>query len=335
MQIREVFDVVDLHVGGAPVRVIVSGYPELVSRTLWDRQEELARCWDHYRRRLLWEPWGREGLCGCLLLNPERPDSDFGLLFMHGSGYSALRGEAILAVTKLLVETGRVAVPEGANAVSVRYEVPGGRVSAYAEMQSGQVARVRLDRVPAFSGVLGETIRVRDCIVPLDVAFCGGYYAVVPSAALGLAVEPTALDGLMQWAVDIQAVLAESAVTRHPSDDRLSGLAGVIFTDAPHHASHFTRQVMIWADGQVDRSPGVNAVGARLAVLNAQQAIEDKRDYDFEGMLNTVLTGWTTEGAWVQPGRTMHVTVAGQAFVTGWRRFFGNPGDRVSPFMIG
>ncbi|NMP21426.1 proline racemase family protein [Sulfobacillus harzensis] len=330
MNIREVFDVIDLHAGGEPLRVIMSGYPAIPPGTILDKRDYVASRWDRYRQRLLFEPWGHEGMYGCLVVEPERPDSDFGLLLMHNQGYSAMCGNATLAVTKLFVETGRVPIAESRDQVVIRYDVPCGQVEAHAELKNGRVERVSFDNVPAFPVALNQTVRVRGRDIMVDVAFGGAYYAILPSAALDLTVEPESLDSLVDGAAEIKAAVAALDLTRHPIDDRLSGLYGVIFTDTPHDTAHLSRQVAIFADGQVDRSPCGSGVSARLAVLDAKGEIQPRQDYGFESVIDTVFVGRVTGDA----GTGIRTTIAGHAYVTGFRRFYGNPAEMVEPFLM-
>lgn len=335
VSVREVFDVVDLHAAGEPLRLITNGYPPIPGTTILDKRAYCAEHLDHYRRMLMFEPWGHEGMYGCLLVPAERPDSLYGLIFMHNEGYSTMCGHATIAVTQWLVESGRVDTPAGAEDVAVRLDVPSGQVQAHARLADGKVESVWFENVPAFAVELDRPVMVDGRRVRLDVGFGGAYYAVVESPQLGLRVEPENIDALRQWAARIKAAVEPLGLTVHPADARLNGLYGVIFTDAPHQADRLSRNLTVFADGQIDRSPCGSGVSTRLAILDAKGAIERGTTYRIESIIDTTFMGHVTGDALpVGPYRAVRTIIEGSAHVVGFRRFFRNLHDPLEPFLI-
>ncbi|PSR22969.1 MAG: proline racemase [Sulfobacillus acidophilus] len=335
MNIREVFDVIDLHAGGEPLRIITAGYPPLRGRTVLDQRDELLAHYDHYRRRLMAEPWGHEDMSGCLLVSPERPDSLYGLIFMHNQGYSFLFGHAILAVTKMLVETGQVVFQAGAKDVSVRYDVPYGQITAHARLHQGCVSSVWFENVPAYVVALDQVISIGSRSIDIDVAFSGAFYALVDVKALQKSVNFHDLDDLRQWAQDIKAAVETLGLARHPHEPRFDGIDGVVFTDSADSPDHLSRQVTVFADGAVDRSPGSSGISARLAVLGRRQRVERNRTYFFESVIDTIFGGIVLGDAPPVDGHMgIRTAVEGQAFLTAFRRFYENPFDKQGPFLL-
>ena len=99
---------IDMHTGGEPLRVIIDGYPPIEGNKILEKRRYVRDNLDNLRKTLMWEPRGHTDMYGLLILPPERPDSDFGVLFMHNEGYSTMCGHAIIAITKLAVEMGWV-----------------------------------------------------------------------------------------------------------------------------------------------------------------------------------------------------------------------------------
>ncbi len=335
VNIREVFDVVDLHAGGEPLRLVTSGYPPIPGSSVLDKRAYLEAHWDHYRKRLMFEPWGHADMYGCLLVPPERPDSLYGLIFMHNEGYSTMCGHATIAVTTWLVESGQVLIPDGAEEVEVRLDVPSGQVEAHARLNSGRVVSVWFENVPAFAVALEKSFTVQDRQVRLDIGFGGAYYAVVESHQLDLAVEPEHVDALREWAAAIKAAVEPLELTRHPIDARLNGLYGIIFTDGPHQSGNWDRNLTVFADGQIDRSPCGSCVSTRMALLDAKGVIARGETYRVESVIDTVFTGQVIGDADpVGPYRAVRTVIEGSAHVIGFRRFFHNPEDPLEPFFI-
>jgi trans-L-3-hydroxyproline dehydratase len=336
MQLREIFEVVDMHVAGEPLRIVTAGYPPLGGGTILDKRDFLAHRLDHYRRRLMFEPWGHEAMYGCLLVDPERSDSAYGLIFMHNQGYSSMCGHATLGVVTMLVETGRIAALPGAAEVVVKLDVPSGQVVGHARLDGdGRVASAWFENVPSYAAGLSVPLIVNGGEIFVDVGFGGGYYAIVDAGQLGIRVDPDHIDELIQWAGPIKAAAEATNLAKHPLDARLNGFYGVIFTDAPGDQAHHSRTLTVFADNQVDRSPCGSCVSARLAVLAAQGYIEQGQAYRFESVIGTVFTGtWTGAGPTLGGTASQRTSISGQASVTGFRRFFGNPHDEVSPFLL-
>jgi proline racemase len=335
MKIREVFECVDMHAAGEPLRIITGGYPPLPPGSVLDRRAYLARHWDHYRRWLMEEPWGHEDMYGCLVVEPERPDSVAGLIFMHNEGYSTMCGHATIAMATWFVESGRVTVPAGAAEVTMRFDVPSGQVVAQAHVADGRVEGVTFENVPAYMAQRDLAVDVDGRTVPIDIGWGGAYYAIVPAERVGMKVTPDEVEPLRAWLPRIRRVVEAEGLVNHPTDPRLSGLYGVIFTDEPADPAHDFRQLTIFADGQADRSPCGSCVSARLAVLAARGAIRPGVPYTVESVLGTVFTGtWIGEAEPVGPYPAVRTTVRGDAYVVGFRRFFRNPDDTISPFLI-
>lgn len=335
MRVREVFECADLHAAGEPLRIIQSGYPALPRGSVLDRRAYLQQNLDHYRRWLMFEPWGHEDMYGCLLVEPEREDSVAGLIFMHNEGYSTMCGHATIAVATYLVETGRVAGPEGDGEVVMRFDVPSGQVEAHARVAGGRVEGVRFENVPAFAGALSETISVGGRKIRLDIGYGGAFYAIVPASEVGLSVEIEDIAAMRAQLREIRVAVEGMGLTEHPEDPRLSGLYGVIFTGPAHDARHHSRNLTVFADGQVDRSPCGSCVSARLAVLSAKGELEVLQRAPIESVIDTVFTGTILgPGPMVGGRETVRTAIEGEAYLVGFRRFFHDPGDEVGAFLI-
>ena len=108
-----ILSTVEMHTGGEPTRIIVDGWPRFAGRTLLDKRREAKERFDHLRRGLMLEPRGHDGMYGALLVEPDHPDADLAVLFMHNEGYSTMCGHATIALARWAVESGRVQEPAG------------------------------------------------------------------------------------------------------------------------------------------------------------------------------------------------------------------------------
>ncbi|MDH5598030.1 MAG: proline racemase family protein, partial [Cyclobacteriaceae bacterium] len=99
---------IDMHTGGEPLRVIVSGMPPLTGENVLQNRRQMMEQYDHFRKMLMWEPRGHADMYGCILLPPNDEGADLGVLFMHNEGFSTMCGHAVIALARLAVEMGWV-----------------------------------------------------------------------------------------------------------------------------------------------------------------------------------------------------------------------------------
>ncbi|RVX42231.1 proline racemase [Nonomuraea polychroma] len=256
---------VDYHTGGEPFRIVTGGVAEIPGADVPARRSAAMEDFDDVRRLLCHEPRGHADMYGCFLVPPNDPGARFGALFWHKDGFSTACGHGTIALGAYAVQEGLVeADPDGDTDVVI--DVPSGRVTARVRSSGGRVRGVTFVSVPSY--VVARDVAAGG--VKVDVAWGGAVYASVPAGALGLSVEPRHLTALIEHARRIKADLAGHPASRHPSDERLSGVYGVIFYDALPDVDGITHQrnVTVFADGEVDRSPCGSGTAARLALLH-------------------------------------------------------------------
>ena len=121
---------IDAHTAGEPLRVITGGLPPLPGATILEKRRYFREHLDHLRTALMWEPRGHADMYGCVLTEPETPDGDLGVIFMHNEGYSTMCGHGIIGLAKVVLDTGMVE-KKGADPI-LRIDTPAGRVTAHA-----------------------------------------------------------------------------------------------------------------------------------------------------------------------------------------------------------
>ena len=169
---------IDMHTGGEPLRVVIDGTPPLTGTTILAKRRQMIEQFDSFRKLLMWEPRGHADMYGCLLLPPERPDSDFGVLFMHNEGYSTMCGHGIIGLVKVGLDCGLLELPEGRD--EVRIDSPAGRVTARPTVVDGRVREVAFENVPSFVLAPDQRVDVPGLgEVRYDLAYGGAFYAYV------------------------------------------------------------------------------------------------------------------------------------------------------------
>ena len=315
----------DYHSAGEPFRIVDAGVVEIAGETVADRREHAARSGDvdRVRRLLCHEPRGHADMYGCFLVPPDDDGADLGVLFWHKDGYSTACGHGTIALGAWAVESGRVKAPHDGE-VDVTIDVPSGRVVARVRRRAGAVESVAFRNVPSYvmaRGVQAESVEA-------DVAFGGAIYAFVPAERLGLRVVPESLGELIAAGRRVKRALDRTDVARHPADRRLSGIYGTVIHEQLGPLHH--RNVAIFADGEVDRSPTGSATSARTALLAADGALDSWETWRNESIVGTTFRaraiGETPDGLLTE--------VEGTAFRTGEHRFVLDPHDPLGTGFV-
>ncbi len=330
-------ETVDYHTAGEPFRIVTAGLPPVPGDTVAERRAVALGAGggataprrselDDVRRLLTREPRGHAGMYGGFVVPPDDSEAHLGVLFWHKDGYSTACGHGTIALGAWAVDSGLVAAPAD-GVVRVRIDVPSGRVTAAVHRAAGRTTAVTFRNVPTLVSACKLPVATSRGTVAVDLAHAGACYASVSVAALGLSVTPADLPELTSLGREIRAALAAEPATRHPTDPRLSGVYGVILyeelPDTP--AGPNQRNVTVFADGQIDRSPCGSGTSARLALLAADGRLGPGDELRHESVIGTVFTGRLAG-----PGRGGIVTeVTGTAHRTGEHRFVLDPHDSL------
>ncbi|MFI6297490.1 proline racemase family protein [Nonomuraea sp. NPDC050790] len=315
---------VDYHTGGEPFRIVTGGVPDIPGATVLERRDATGGV-DHVRRLLCHEPRGHADMYGCFLVPPDDSGAHLGVLFWHKDGYSTACGHGTIALAVHAVQEGLVeSVPDGVTDVVV--DVPSGRVTARVTRAGGRVTGVTFRSVPSY--VIARDVQAAG--VTLDVSYGGALYASLPASAVGLSVEREHLPALIAHGRRVKSALHGHPAARHPRDDRLSGIYGVIFHDdlsADGTALH-QRNVTVFADGEVDRSPCGSGTAARMALLATDHG--DQVTLTHDSVIGTRFTariaGRTPEG--IVP------EIDGMAYRTGRHTFDLDPTDPLGTGFV-
>jgi len=327
------FQTIDAHTEGEPLRIVLSKYPELKGKTLLEKRTDAQNHHDELRKALIWEPRGHADMYGAIIVEPDTTGADFGVIFIHNEGYSTGCGHAVIALTKVFVETGLI--PMNEPETEVKMDVPSGFIKSYAKVKNGQVTGVRFENVPSFVQSLETKIDVPSLgPINYDLAFGGAFYAFVDVAQLGLDCTPEYQNKLIEIGMKIKHAIMDSVEMVHPLEPDMNFLYGTIFTSALKDPNHHSRNVCIFADGEVDRSPTGTGVSARAAILHAKGEIKVGESIIIESIIGSTFSvkvvATTTFGNY----DAVIPEVSGNAYITGKNTFWINPEDPLKGGFI-
>jgi proline racemase len=312
---------VDYHTAGEPFRIVVGGVPELEGRTVLERRRWARDHVDDVRRLLINEPRGHADMYGCFVTPPNDEGADLGVVFFHNEGYSTACGHGTIALVTWALDEGRV--DASGSAARVVVDVPSGRLECTARLEGGRVASVAVRNVPSWVLARDVEIPTSRGTVAVDVSFGGAFYGSVDVRRIGLDVSPRSLPGLIAIQRELRARLDETLRPSHPDEPELDGIYGIIFwqgeADEPG-ADLVQRNVTVFADGEVDRSPCGSGTSARLALLDASAGGPLPRGgaLRHRSIIDSVFSGRVVgEGSPVGDRPTLITEVEGSAFRTG------------------
>ena len=289
---------------------------------------------DDLRRALMWEPRGHADMYGAFVGPPMDPSSDISVLFIHNEGFSTMCGHGIIALTKVVLDTGML--PAETPETVIRIDTPAGQIEATAHISDGQVGAVAFRNVPSFVAAIDRMVDVPVLgQVRYDLAFGGAFYAYVDADDLGLSIEPSSISQLIDAGRAIKRSVVDSAPIDHPVEPGLGFLYGVIFVAPPEDPTNHSRNVCIFADGEVDRSPTGTGVSGRLAIHHARNEVSTDEAITIESIVGSTFTGRVVETTEFGGLPAVIPEVTGTAHITGRNEMWLDPSDELGAgFLI-
>jgi proline racemase len=312
---------VDYHTAGEPFRIVTGGVPALQGRTLLDQRRYATHELDGVRRLLVHEPRGHADMYGCFLAQPE-DGADLAAVFFHSHGFSTACGHGTIALVTWALESGHLP-PRTGERREVSVDVPSGRLSAIATLEAGDVTSVRFRNVPAFVVARGVPTEGTE----VDVAFGGAFYAIVDSESVGLPIDAAHLPELRRIGMAIKEAIEATQTIAHPLEPGLTGIYGTIFTAPPADDRADLRNVTVFADAEVDRSPCGTGTCAVMAVIDAMGLLDEARPFVHESLIGTRFKGRVASRTLVGDYEALVPEIEGSAWITGEHTFLIDEND--------
>lgn len=326
----EKLSVIDMHTGGEPVRIVTGGYPPIPRGTILEKRAWVRENLDHLRRMLMFEPRGHYDMYGVLPVEPDLPGADLAVLFMHNEGYSTMCGHAVVALGRYAVDQGIVAAVEPVTIVNI--ECPCGMVVASVEVKDGKAGAVSFESVPAFLHARDLSVDLPGWgLIAFDVAYGGAFYALADCRQFGLEFGRSRARDFVDAAVALTERAKRDVPLAHPDHADLAFLYGSILTDGGDGSGGVaTRNVCVFAEAEVDRSPTGSGVTARLAAMHAKGEAGIGQPRLFESIVGSRFTGEVARRVALTDGRQGVVArVGGRAHYSGRAEYWVEEGDEL------
>ncbi len=319
---RRTVSCIDAHTMGEPFRVVTSGVPPLSGATILEKRACFKERYDSIRRLLMLEPRGHSDMYGGILLPPVTRDGDFGILFMHNEGMGTMCGHGCIAATTVIFETGMMESREGENLLKL--DTPAGRITARAEVRGGRVKRVSFENVPTFvymENVPLEAAGIGE--IPCDIVFGGDFYVFADVSRLGLELAPENARELASRAMELKRCALSRYEVVHPAEPRLRGIYGTLLTSGPEVEGGVARarNICVFANGEIDRSPCGTGTSARLTQLYMKGIIKPGMKLEHHSIIDTVFEAEAVRETEVAGRRAIIPRVSGSANITAFCNF--------------
>ncbi len=329
----DVIKTIDLHTCGEPLRVFTGGLPEIKGKTILDKRRYFRDNLDYIRKGTMWEPRGHSDMYGAVITEPTTPDGDFGTFFLHNEGYSTMCGHAMIALVTLVIETGLIS--KSGSDPEIKIDAPPGRINAYPHIRNGKVRSVTFKNVSSFLLMKNKTVNVPGIgSVDFDIAYGGAFYAFVQANELGLSLDNSSYDKLINYGRKIKRSVIDNYDIQHPFEDDLSFLYGTIFIGEALDKTNHSRNVCIFADGELDRSPTGSGVSARVAIHHAKGELQVGELISIESILGTIMHVKVSETSTYGNYNSVIPEVTGTASITGQNSFYFDPEDPLKSGFI-
>lgn len=325
-------DVIYTHTEGEPTCIIHAGIPYPAGLDILAKRSYLQENYDYVRTSLMREPRGHQDMFGVFLTPPHEADADAGMLWVDGERFVEMCGHGTIALSMALVAHGMVRNVEEP-ITTIRYETPVGRVTAEVKSQGGDVEWTRFENVPAF--VLAQDVPVS---LPgygeakADISFGGNFFAIVkwPDRA-NKPIRPDNARLLSDMGQLVKQQINDKMDIRHPTKPETRGLHFCTFWHEPDRPDSLYKNVHVFSDGKLDRSPGGTGTSAMMAMFEARGQLKMGQAIRSEGLLGSgQFEGRLVRETTIGKHRAVVPTVQGAAAVIGYAKWLLDREDPVS-----
>ncbi|WP_084786885.1 proline racemase family protein [Bacillus tuaregi] len=321
---------IDSHTAGEAARIVTGGLPNIPGATMADKRQYLIDYQDHLRTALMHEPRGHNEMFGAFLTPPVHPEADFGIIFMDGGGYLNMCGHNTIAAVTAAIETGMVETSADQRTAQVVLDTAAGLVRATAYIKGGnKVKEVSFKNVPSFLYKRDQKLWIPelDREITFDISFGGSFFVIISAKELGLGVVPENASKLTELGMNILQRVNDSIEIQHPTLEHIKTADLIEIFDDPTHPEATYKNVVIFGQGQVDRSPCGTGTSAKMATLHARGELAIDEPFVYESILGTLFKGRVVEETIIGEQAAIIPEVTGSAYITGYNTFLIDPDD--------
>ena len=339
MKLNKMISVIDTHTAGEAARLVTAGIPKIPGKDMVEKKQYFIEHLDDVRKSVMFEPRGHQDMFGAFLLPPTKEEADFGLVFMDTGGYLNMCGHNTIAAVTAAVETGMVDVEEGATEKEVVVETPAGLIYATAKLKDNgaKVKEVSFKNVESFLYKRDVELDVEGVgHVKFDISFGGSFFCIISADQLGLEVTPKNASKLKEAGLKIRDAINANIEIQHPTLEHIKTVDLVEIYDKPSHPEATFKNVVVFGDGNIDRSPCGPGTSAQLATLYAKGELKPGEPFVYESILGTLFKGRIVEERKLADFDAIIPEITGSGYILGFSNYVYDPDDSLTyGFLLG
>lgn len=339
MKLNKMISVIDTHTAGEAARLVTAGIPKIPGKDMVEKKQYFIDHLDDVRKSVMFEPRGHQDMFGAFLLPPTKEEADFGLVFMDTGGYLNMCGHNTIAAVTAAVETGMVDVEEGATEKEVVVETPAGLIYATAKLKDNgaKVKEVSFKNVESFLYKRDVELDVEGIgHIKFDISFGGSFFCIISADQLGLEVKPENASKLKEVGLKIREAVNANIEIQHPTLEHIKTVDLVEIYDKPSHPEATYKNVVVFGDGNIDRSPCGTGTSAKLATLYAKGELKPREPFVYESILGTLFKGRIVEERKLAGYDAIIPEITGSGYILGFSNYVYDPDDELTyGFLLG
>lgn len=332
---KHVFQCIDAHTCGNPVRLVREGGPALQGSTMSEKRQHFLREFDWIRKGLMFEPRGHDMMSGSILYPPHDLSNDVAVLFIETSGCLPMCGHGTIGTITIAIEEGllrpktpgklRMEAPAGLVLIDYESSFPNGKL---------KVESVKLTNVASFLHSEGLEAYCPDLgLLRVDISYGGNFYAIVDVQDNFPGLERFKAEQLIAWARALRNDINERYSFVHPEDATISGCSHILWTGAVLDPISTARNAVFYGDKAIDRSPCGTGTSARMAQWYAKGKLNRGESFIHESIIGSKFLGQIEEELMVGPYKAIRPSVQGWARIYGYNTIWIDPED--DPYAYG
>lgn len=328
---KSVFQCIDAHTCGNPVRLVHRGGPPLMGDTIAEKRLHFLREFDWIRRGLMFEPRGHDMMSGSMLYPPADPRHDAAVLFIETSGCLPMCGHGTMGTVTIAIEE-NIIIPKSPGSLTL--ETPAGIVHVEYQLNKGKVKSVRLINVPSFlaaseidvtSPALGE--------LKVDIAYGGNFYAIIDKQKNFSGLQDYQADELITWGRALRNEINNHYSFTHPLNPDISGCSHIMWTGDVIDPASSARGAVIYGEKAIDRSPCGTGTSARMAQLYAKGLLKKGEVFVHESIIGSQFHCMITDTTFIGEKPAIIPSIEGWAKITGYNTIIID--DEDDPYATG
>ncbi|WP_034041758.1 4-hydroxyproline epimerase [Wocania ichthyoenteri] len=327
------FVCIDAHTCGNPVRVVKSGGPNLIGKTMSEKRQHFLKEYDWIRKGLMFEPRGHDMMSGSIIYPPHNLENDFAILFIETSGCLPMCGHGTIGTITIAIEEGLITpkIPG-----KIRMEAPAGLVEIEYQQTKNKVDWVKLTNIKSYLAVENLTI---DCPelgeILFDVAYGGNFYAIVDPQKNFSGIHDFTASKIVQYSQVVRDRINEKYPNKfiHPENKTIKNVTHMLWTGNPIDPTSSGRNAVFYGDKAIDRSPCGTGTSARLAQLHAKGKLKKNEDFIHESFIGSKFIGRIEQETILDGKIAIVPSIQGWAKVYGYNTIFID--DEDDPYAHG